>query len=48
LNIDEHLIEAAITPKTKAIVVTHYAGVACEMDAIMTIAERHRLLVKSR
>lgn len=45
LNINEHLIEAAITPKTKAIVPVHYAGVACEMDAIMDIAERHGLMV---
>jgi len=45
LNIDETLIEAAITPKTKAIVPVHYAGVACEMDAIMDIATRHKLLV---
>lgn len=45
LNIDETLIEAAITPKTKAIVPVHYAGVACEMDAIMDIAERHGLIV---
>ncbi|OGQ52399.1 MAG: dTDP-4-amino-4,6-dideoxygalactose transaminase [Deltaproteobacteria bacterium RIFCSPLOWO2_02_FULL_53_8] len=45
LNIDETLIEAAITPKTKAIVPVHYAGVACEMDAIMEIAERHGLIV---
>ena len=45
LNLDENLIEAAITEKTKAIVVVHYAGVACEMDTIMTIAERHGLLV---
>jgi dTDP-4-amino-4,6-dideoxygalactose transaminase len=44
-NIDERLIEAAITPKTKAIVVVHYAGIACEMDAIMAIAERHGLPV---
>jgi dTDP-4-amino-4,6-dideoxygalactose transaminase len=44
-NIDEALIEAAITPKTKAIVAVHYAGVGCEMDAIMSIAERHGLLV---
>jgi dTDP-4-amino-4,6-dideoxygalactose transaminase len=40
LNIDETRIEALITPKTKAIVVVHYAGVACEMDAITEIAER--------
>lgn len=45
LNIDENLIEAAITPKTKAIVPVHYAGVACEMDAIMDIARRHGLMV---
>ncbi|SDY70278.1 dTDP-4-amino-4,6-dideoxygalactose transaminase [Nitrosomonas sp. Nm58] len=45
LNIDEALIEAAITPKTKAIVVVHYAGVSCEMDTIMAIAEKHNLLV---
>ena len=38
LNIDERLLEAAITPRTKAIVVVHYAGVACEMDAIGRIA----------
>lgn len=45
LNLDETLIEAAITPKTKAIVPVHYAGVACEMDSIMAIARRHGLLV---
>ena len=45
LNLDETLIEAAITPRTKAIVVVHYAGVACEMDAILEIAARHGLLV---
>lgn len=45
LNLDERLIEAAITPRTKAICVVHYAGVACEMDAIMDIARRHRLNV---
>jgi dTDP-4-amino-4,6-dideoxygalactose transaminase len=45
LNIDETLIEAAITYRTKAIVPVHYAGVACEMDAIMDIAVRHDLLV---
>ena len=45
LNIDEKLIEQAITPKTKAIVPVHYAGVACEMDKIMEIAKRHNLLV---
>src|SRR5665647_2931008 len=41
LNIDETKIEAAITPRTKAIVPIHYAGVACEMDTIMHIAQRH-------
>lgn len=45
LNIGETLIEAAITPRTKAIVPVHYAGVACEMDTIMEIAHRHKLLV---
>jgi dTDP-4-amino-4,6-dideoxygalactose transaminase len=45
LNIDETLIESAITPRTKAIVPVHYAGVACEMDTIMDIAHRHNLLV---
>lgn len=45
LNIDETKIEAAITPKTKAIVPVHYAGVGCEMDTIMDIAKRHNLLV---
>ncbi|MCJ1883438.1 dTDP-4-amino-4,6-dideoxygalactose transaminase [Pseudomonas sp. LA21] len=45
MNIDENLIEAAITPKTKAIVPVHYAGVACEMDTIMEIAARHQLFV---
>lgn len=44
-NIDETLIEAAITPKTRAIVAVHYAGVGCEMDAIMSIAARYGLLV---
>ena len=45
LNIDETKIEAAITARTKAIVPVHYAGVSCEMDAIMDIARRHNLLV---
>ncbi len=45
MNIDEALIEAAITDKTKAIVPVHYAGVACEMDTIMDIANRHKLIV---
>ncbi len=45
LNIDETMIEAALTPRTRAIFLVHYAGVACEMDAIMAIARRHDLLV---
>lgn len=45
LNIDETLIEAAITPRTKAICVVHYAGVACEMDPILAIAAKHGLRV---
>ena len=45
MNIDESKIEAAITDRTRAIVAVHYAGVACEMDAIMDIAYRHHLKV---
>lgn len=45
MNIDESKIEKAITPKTKAICVVHYAGVACEMDTIMDIARKHNLKV---
>jgi dTDP-4-amino-4,6-dideoxygalactose transaminase len=45
LNLDENLIEAAITPHTKAIVPVHYAGVACEMDTIMEIARHYNLKV---
>ncbi|EJM44047.1 TDP-4-keto-6-deoxy-D-glucose transaminase [Pseudomonas sp. GM33] len=45
MNIDETLIEAAITDKTKAIVPVHYAGIACEMDTIMSIAKQHNLFV---
>jgi len=45
LNIDETKIEAAITPRTKVIAPVHYAGVACEMDTIMDIAQRHHLIV---
>jgi dTDP-4-amino-4,6-dideoxygalactose transaminase len=45
LNIDEKLIEKAITRKTKAIVPVHYAGVGCEMDTILKIARRNKLLV---
>lgn len=45
LNLDERAIEAAITPKTKAICVVHYAGVACEMDPILALAQDRRLVV---
>jgi dTDP-4-amino-4,6-dideoxygalactose transaminase len=45
LNLDERLIEAAITPRTRAIVPVHYAGVACEMDSIVAIAKRHNLRI---
>lgn len=45
MNIDENLIEGAITEKTKAIIPVHYAGVPCEMDQIMSIAEKHGLRV---
>jgi TDP-4-keto-6-deoxy-D-glucose transaminase len=45
MNIDENLIEDAITEKTKAIAVVHYAGVSCEMDKIMEIAEKYKLIV---
>ena len=45
LNLDENLAAAAVTPKTRAIVPVHYAGVACEMDALMTLARAHDLLV---
>lgn len=45
MNIDEKLIEDAITDKTRAIVPVHYAGVGCEMDTIMDIAKRHNLVV---
>lgn len=45
LNLDERLIESAITSRTRAIVPVHYAGVACEMDTIMDIAKRHGLKV---
>lgn len=45
MNIDERLIEDAITEKTKAIVPVHYAGVGCKMDKIMEIAQKHNLLV---
>jgi len=45
LNIDETKVEAAITPRTKAICVVHYAGVACEMDTLLDIARRHDIPV---
>ena len=45
MNIDENLIEAAITERTKVIAVVHYAGIACEMDKIMDIAKKHHLMV---
>ena len=45
MNIDENLIEAAITDKTKVIVPVHYAGVSCEMDKIMEIAKKYNLIV---
>ncbi len=44
-NLDEALIEAAVTPRTRAVVPVHYAGVPCEMDAIMALAGRHGLVV---
>ncbi|RSL34985.1 dTDP-4-amino-4,6-dideoxygalactose transaminase [Salibacterium salarium] len=45
MNIDENLIEDAVTSKTKAIIPVHYAGVACEMDTILSIAKKHELMV---
>jgi len=45
LNIDENLIEAAVTPRTRAICVVHYAGIGCEMDAIEAIAARRGIAV---
>lgn len=45
MNLDESLVEGAITPRTKAIFAVHYAGVSCEMDSIMDVARRHGLLV---
>ena len=44
-NLDETLVEAAVTPKTRAIVPVHYAGVGCEMDTLLDIAKRHQLMV---
>ena len=45
LNLDERLLEGLVTPRTRAIVPVHYAGVGCEMDAILAVAERHGLAV---
>ncbi len=45
LNLDETLLEGLITPRTRAIVVVHYAGVACEMDTILALANRHGIAV---
>ena len=45
LNLDDNLIEDAITPNTKVILLVHYAGIGCEMDRIMAIAKKHALLV---
>lgn len=45
MNIDETLLAAAITEKTRAIVVVHYAGVACEMDPILQLCDKHRLFL---
>ena len=45
LNLDESRLESLITPRTKAIVVVHYAGVSCEMDSILAIASRHGVQV---
>ena len=45
LNLDETQLERLITPRTKAILVVHYAGVACEMDPILQVAEKHRVAV---
>jgi dTDP-4-amino-4,6-dideoxygalactose transaminase len=44
-NIDAHTIESLITPKTKAIIVVHYGGIACDMDKIMSLATKHNLFV---
>jgi dTDP-4-amino-4,6-dideoxygalactose transaminase len=48
LNLDESKLEAVVTPQTKAIVPVHYAGVGCEMDSIMDIANRHHIAVVER
>jgi dTDP-4-amino-4,6-dideoxygalactose transaminase len=44
-NVDANKLESLITPKTKAVVVVHYAGIACDMDAIMALSEKHNLVV---
>jgi dTDP-4-amino-4,6-dideoxygalactose transaminase len=44
-NLDVHSLEALITPRTKAIAVVHYAGTACDMDAVMALAEKHKIYV---
>src|SRR5262249_13183973 len=45
LNLDDRLLEEAITPKTRAVVPVHYAGIGCEMDCILALADKHNLLV---
>lgn len=45
MNLDESLVEAAVTEKTRAIVPVHYAGVSCEMDTILSVAKKHKLFV---
>lgn len=45
MNLDEHLLESAVTPRTKAVFPVHYAGIGCEMDEILAIAARHGLMV---
>src|SRR5207253_7492108 len=45
LNLDERLVESAITPRTRTIAPVHYAGVGCEMDSMVAIARRHRLSI---
>ncbi len=45
LNMDENLVAAAITPRTRALMPVHYAGVACEMDTLLALARKHKLLV---
>ena len=45
MNIDENLIESAVTKKTRVIVPVHYAGISCEMDKIMQVAEKYKLIV---